>query len=152
MRGVLHRLANDVEVLDDSYNSNPAAMEKALEALVAATPMGRRVLVSGDMLELGDYGGPAHARLGRQVAKARIDLFVAVGPLHKKAAGAAASSGAAEVRHFEDSEAAAAFVAAAARPGDLVLVKGSRGMKMERVVQALLAAGGPPAAGAGGGR
>jgi len=151
MRGVLHRLPNDVEVLDDSYNSNPAAMEKALEALVAATPRGRRVLVSGDMLELGDYAGPAHARLGRRVARARIDLFVAVGPLHKKAAGAAASSGAAEVRHFDDSEAAAAFVAAAARPGDLVLVKGSRGMKMERVVQALLAAGGGPAGGAGGG-
>jgi UDP-N-acetylmuramoyl-tripeptide--D-alanyl-D-alanine ligase len=151
MRGVLHRLANGVEVLDDSYNSNPAAMEKALEALAAATPRGRRVLVSGDMLELGSYEQPAHARLGRQVAKARINLFVAVGPLHKKAAGAASSSGAAEVRHFEDSEAAAAFVVSAARPGDLVLVKGSRGMKMERVVQALLAAAGVPAGGAGGG-
>lgn len=151
MRGVLHRLANGVEVLDDSYNSNPAAMEKALEALAAASPRGRRVLVSGDMLELGSYEGPAHARLGRRVAEAGIDLFVAVGPLHRKAAGAAASSGAAEVRHFEDSEAAAAFVASAMRPGDLVLVKGSRGMKMERVVQALLgAAGGAPAGGPGG--
>lgn len=153
MRGVLHRLANGVEVLDDSYNSNPAAMDRAVEALRAAAPGGRRVLVSGDMLELGDYEGPAHARLGRQVAEAGIDLFVAVGPLHRRAAGAATAAGAGDVRHFDDSEAAAAFVATAARPGDLVLVKGSRGMKMERVVQALLAAGGvgPPSGGAGGG-
>ncbi|MBI1951672.1 MAG: UDP-N-acetylmuramoyl-tripeptide--D-alanyl-D-alanine ligase [Acidobacteria bacterium] len=142
MRGVLHRLANGVEVLDDSYNSNPAAMERALEALAAAAPRGRRVLVSGDMLELGDYEKPAHARLGRQVAKAGIGLFVAVGPLHRRAAAAAAAAGAGDVRQFEDSDAAAVFVASAARPGDLVLVKGSRGMKMERVVQALLAAGG----------
>lgn len=142
MRGVLHRLANGVEVLDDSYNSNPAAMERALEALAAAAPRGRRVLVSGDMLELGDYEKTAHSRLGRQVAEAGIDLFVAVGPLHRRAVSAATAAGASDVRHFEDADAAAAFVASAARPGDVVLVKGSRGMKMERVVQALLAAGG----------
>lgn len=153
MRGVLHRLANGVEVLDDSYNSNPAAMERALETLAAASARGRRVLVSGDMLELGDYEGPAHARLGRQVAEAGIDLFVAVGPLHRRAASAAAAAGTADVRHFGDAEEAAAFVTSAVRAGDLVLVKGSRGMKMERVVQALLAAGGagPSSENAGGG-
>jgi len=144
MRGVLHRLKSGVEVLDDSYNSNPAAMERALESLVAAAPRGRRVLVSGDMLELGDYARPAHARLGRQAAESGIDLFVAVGPLSARAADAARAAGARDVRHFPDSEAAASYVASAVRPGDLVLVKGSRGMKMERVVRALLAeAGGP---------
>ena len=94
------------------------------------------------MLELGDYGRPAHARLGRQAAESGIDLFVAVGPLSARAADAARAAGAPEVRHFPDSEEAASYVVSAVRPGDLLLVKGSRGMKMERVVRALLAEGG----------
>ena len=138
MRGVLHRLPEGVEVLDDSYNSNPAAMERAIESLEAAAPRGRRILVSGDMLELGTYGRKAHARLGARAAEAGIDLLVAVGPLSLRAAEAARAAGGCEVRHFPDSETAAAFVATAVRPGHLVLVKGSRGMKMERVVEALL--------------
>jgi UDP-N-acetylmuramoyl-tripeptide--D-alanyl-D-alanine ligase len=145
MRGVLHRLANGLEVLDDSYNSNPAAMEGAIAILRDAAPRGRRILVAGDMLELGPYGARAHARMGGQVAAAGIDLFVAVGPLCRRAADAARGAGSLEVRHCDDSEAAAGFVSAEARPGDLVLVKGSRGMKMERVVEALVkAAGGAP--------
>jgi UDP-N-acetylmuramoyl-tripeptide--D-alanyl-D-alanine ligase len=138
MRGVLHRLPGGIELLDDSYNSNPAAMERAIESLKCATPRGRRVLVSGDMLELGAYGARAHARLGAQVAKAGIDLFVAVGPLSRRAADAARAAGGRDVTHVPDSEAAAAFVSSVVRPGDLIVVKGSRGMKMERVVQALL--------------
>src|SRR5712692_9997924 len=89
MRGELHRLPNGVELLDDSYNSNPAAMEKAIDLLREARPRARRILVSGDMLELGPYEGRAHARLGERVAEAGIDLFVAVGPLSRRAAGAA---------------------------------------------------------------
>jgi len=147
MRGVWHRLPGGVEVLDDSYNSNPTAMERAIEALTAATPRGRRILASGDMLELGAHASKAHARLGELVAGAGIDLFVAVGPLSARAADKARAAGAPEVRHFADSEAAAAFVAGAVRPGDLVLVKGSRGIRMERVVEALLRAGGAPATG-----
>ncbi|HKB08296.1 MAG TPA: UDP-N-acetylmuramoyl-tripeptide--D-alanyl-D-alanine ligase [Candidatus Polarisedimenticolia bacterium] len=138
MRGVLHRLASGAEILDDSYNSNPAAMERAIESLQAASPRGRRVLVSGDMLELGSYEVQAHARLGRQVAEAGIDLFVAVGPLSRRAADSARAAGARDVKHVPDSEAAADLVASAVQPGDLILVKGSRGMRMERVVQALL--------------
>jgi UDP-N-acetylmuramoyl-tripeptide--D-alanyl-D-alanine ligase len=148
MRGVLHRLPDGIEVLDDSYNSNPTAMERAIEALAAARPRGRRILVSGDMLELGAYGRRAHSRVGELAGGAGIDLFVAVGPQSARAADAARSAGTLEVRHFADSESAAPFVVSAARPGDLVLVKGSRGMKMERVVEALLRKSG--ATGAGG--
>jgi UDP-N-acetylmuramoyl-tripeptide--D-alanyl-D-alanine ligase len=150
MRGVLHRLPDGVQVLDDSYNSNPAAMDMAIDLLRDASPRGRRVLVAGDMLELGPYETRAHVRLGDRVAAAGIDLFVAVGPRSERAAAAARRGGAAEVRHLPDSEAAASLVTAAVRPGDLILVKGSRGMRMERVVQALLAAAGLRA-GAGGG-
>jgi UDP-N-acetylmuramoyl-tripeptide--D-alanyl-D-alanine ligase len=150
MRGVLHRLPGGVELLDDSYNSNPAAMEKAIELLREARPRGRRVLVSGDMLELGPYEKRAHAALGGQVAAAGIDLFVAVGPRSAGAAGAARAKGPVQVHHFADAQAAAPFVVSAVKPGDLVLVKGSRGMQMERVVKALLEAAGAAAAGGGG--
>ena len=131
MRGTLRRLSSGVELYDDSYNSNPAAMEGALALLREAAPRGRRILVSGDMLELGPFETRAHAQLGRQVAAAGIDLFVSVGPRSKRAADAAE---------------AAPFVASEARDGDLVLVKGSRGMTMERVARAILAAAGAAAA------
>ena len=154
MRGVLHRRADGAEILDDSYNSNPAAMERAIELLREATPGGRRILGAGDMLELGPYAARAHARVGVLAAGAGLDLFVAVGPLMEKAAAAAGTTSTAgttptgrrlrpaamEVRHFQDSAAAAEWLAGAVRPGDLVLVKGSRGMRMERVVQALTGA------------
>jgi UDP-N-acetylmuramoyl-tripeptide--D-alanyl-D-alanine ligase len=165
MRGVLHRRADGAEILDDSYNSNPAAMERAIELLREAAPRGRRILAAGDMLELGPYAARAHARIGVLAAGAGFDLFVAVGPLMEKAAaaatggraagggtggagaraggsrGAASATGrratAMEVRHFADAAGAAAWLAGAVRPGDLVLVKGSRGMRMERIVRAL---------------
>jgi UDP-N-acetylmuramoyl-tripeptide--D-alanyl-D-alanine ligase len=142
MRGVLHRLPNGVALLDDSYNSNPAAMEAAITLLREARPRGRRILAAGDMLELGPYGSRAHRRLGEQAARADLDLFVAAGPLCALAAEAARGAGARLVRHFDDSAAAAAFLAGEVRDGDLVLVKGSRGARMERVVQAIRAAAG----------
>ncbi len=140
MRGALHRLSNGIEVFDDSYNSNPAAMERTIELLRHAAPRGRRILVSGDMLELGPYERRAHTRLGEQVAAAGIEMLVAVGPLSRRATDAAGRISGTETHHFESSGEAAAFVASAARAGDLVLVKGSRGMKMERVVEALTSA------------
>lgn len=148
MRGVVHRLRDGIVVLDDSYNSNPVAMERAIETLRGAAAHGRRILISGDMLELGPYGTTAHTRLGGQAAAAGIDLFVAVGPLSRRAFDAARAAGC-ESWHFDDSEQAASWVAAEIRPGDLILVKGSRGARMERVVQAILATLGTDDAGGG---
>ncbi len=148
MRGVLHRLKDGICLLDDTYNSNPPAMERVIEILVESQPRGRRVLVSGDMLELGSHGRKAHAHLGEQVAAAGIDLFVAVGPLSEQSAAAARSGGGAiEVHHFADSTTAADFVATALRAGDLIVVKGSRGTAMERVVRAVMASIPPDARG-----
>ena len=141
MRGALLKFSGEVRVLDETYNSNPKAMERTLETL-SAIPARRKVVVSGDMLELGPDGLPAHRRLGEQVAGAGAVLFVAVGPLSKLAAEAATAAGLQEVRHFEDSTAAAQFVAPALADGDLVLIKGSRGMTMERVVDAIRASRG----------
>ena len=139
MRGVVHLSPRGVSVLDDAYNSNPAAMERAIELLRDTKPRGRRILAAGDMLELGPTGPRSHARIGALAARAGIDLLVAVGPLSQRTAAAASGI---QVRHFDDSESAGVWLAAEARAGDLVLVKGSRGIRMEHVVRALLAGGG----------
>jgi UDP-N-acetylmuramoyl-tripeptide--D-alanyl-D-alanine ligase len=144
MRGEVHRTRRGVVIVDESYNSNPAAMERAIELLAETRPRGRRILAMGDMLELGPTAARSHARLGRLAAGSRIDVLLAVGPLSRHAAAAARAARTARpaVHPFDDSESAARFLLSEARRGDLVLVKGSRGMKMERLVQALLHTGG----------
>jgi len=139
MRGALLRFPGDVRVLDETYNSNPMAMERTLETL-SRLEASRRVVASGDMLELGDSAVQAHRVLGEQVARSGVGLFVAVGELSRHAAEAARASGLGAVRHFADSEAAAKFMASAVQSGDLVLIKGSRGIALERIVEALRSA------------
>jgi UDP-N-acetylmuramoyl-tripeptide--D-alanyl-D-alanine ligase len=136
MRGALLRMKGSVRVLDETYNSNPKAMERTLETL-SRMPAERKVVAAGDMLELGPAGKEAHRAMGEEVARSGAALFVAVGELSELAAESARAAGLAQVRHFPDSAAAAAWTAAALRPGDLVLVKGSRGMAMERIVEAI---------------
>ena len=140
MRGVLVRLAGDVRLLDDSYNSNPKALEDALLSLVRL-PAKRKVAILADMLELGPESASFHERAGRLVRQAGWDVLVAVGPLARKMAEAARAEGmpAAAVLTYPDADAAAASVLDFVRDGDLVLVKGSRGMKTEKVVARLKA-------------
>ncbi len=133
-RGELLRLGQGVLLLDDSYNSNPVAVEAALAALQLAGE-GRRVAVLGDMLELGRGAAALHRAAGERAA-GQAQLVVGVGPLATHLAEGASSH--AETRHFADAEAAAAAVAELVRPGDAVLVKASRGVRLERVVEALI--------------
>jgi len=140
-RGEIVRLASGVTVIDDSYNANPTAMKRALDVLASADAS-RRIAVLGEMLELGDRAADLHADVGRFVATRRVDVLFAVG-----AAAAAALAGAAveagmphdRVRHLATSDAAAEAVGAVVRRGDVVLVKGSRGVKTDRVVDRLKA-------------
>jgi UDP-N-acetylmuramoyl-tripeptide--D-alanyl-D-alanine ligase len=111
-------------------------MERALETFVRI-PAGRRVVAAGDMLELGALESEAHRTMGEQVARSGAALFAAAGPRCLLAAETARAAGCPEVRHFPDSAAAAEWLPGAVRPGDLILVKGSRGAAMERVVEAL---------------
>ncbi|MCI0567000.1 MAG: UDP-N-acetylmuramoyl-tripeptide--D-alanyl-D-alanine ligase [Acidobacteria bacterium] len=141
MRGAMLRFSGELRVLDETYNSNPKAMERTLETL-AAIPARRKVVVSGDMLELGPAGVQAHRLLGEQVAGAGAALFVAVGPLSKLAAESARAAGMQAVQHFPDSSAAADYLVPGLADGDLILVKGSRGMVMERIVDAIRASRG----------
>lgn len=137
MRGRIERLKGGVRVMDDSYNSNPAAMRFALQVLAEARPAargGRRVLVFGDMLELGQNEVEEHREIGRAIGHAAPEVVVAVGPLAKEALDQVACG---ERHHFETSGEAAAFVAENARDGDIVLVKASRGVALEKVVESL---------------
>ena len=137
-RGAPVRLGRGILLVDDSYNSSPRALEAALKGL-APLPAGRRVAVLGDMLEIGPEEEKMHRRAGRQVAGNRWDLLIAVGPLARLMAEGAEAAGlpAARAATFSTSEEAAAGISALIQEGDLILVKGSRGMRMERVVQRL---------------
>jgi UDP-N-acetylmuramoyl-tripeptide--D-alanyl-D-alanine ligase len=139
-RGVVHRLAAGVTVIDDSYNSNPDAAAKAL-AGAAALPAARRVAVLGEMLELGPEGPRFHREVGATAAELGFGPVIGVGELARELV-AGARSGGSEALWFAESAAAAAWAADALQPGDVALVKGSRGVRLERVVQALLTAGG----------
>jgi UDP-N-acetylmuramoyl-tripeptide--D-alanyl-D-alanine ligase len=145
-RGQVLRLGQGVTLLDDCYNSNPLAVEAAVRALGLA-PTGRRVAFLGDMLELGKEAGRLHEETGEKVAPA-LGALVAVGPLSAGLLKGAGKAGLSQDKLFWYGDAAQAAAAAAevVRPGDAVLVKGSRGMRMEQVVDALLARFGLPEA------
>src|SRR5262245_41925087 len=134
-RGELVRLGQGVVLIDDCYNSNPVAVEAALAALQLAAGK-RRVAILGDMLELGPTAAALHRAAGEQAAS-KAQLVVGVGPLAQHLVDGAADH--AETRHFGDAGAAAAGLAELVHPGDAVLVKGSRGVHLERVVDALVA-------------
>lgn len=137
-RGERLKLGEGVTLLDDCYNSNPAALEAALAAL-QLVGAARRVAFLGDMLELGPTAADLHRQFGESLA-ARAQLVVAVGGLAKAFVEGARAAGMPEsaLHHFPDAAAAAAAVPTLVRPGDAVLVKGSRGVRMESVVEALV--------------
>jgi UDP-N-acetylmuramoyl-tripeptide--D-alanyl-D-alanine ligase len=141
-RGLLITAGGGVRVYDDSYNSNPRALEAALTGL-AALPAARKVAVLADMLELGEGEKDFHRRAGETAARSGWDVLVAVGPLAAFMAEGAAGAGmsASAIHRFADAGAAAAAIGAIVRDGDLVLVKGSRGMRTEMIVDALVARG-----------
>jgi UDP-N-acetylmuramoyl-tripeptide--D-alanyl-D-alanine ligase len=131
--------AGSVRILDDTYNANPTSLRAALDTLLATREAGRRVVVLGDMLELGDLAEAAHREAGRAVAAAGASEFIGVGRLSRLAVEAAREAGLAEGHHAATFEDTVAQLLKRLAPGDVLLVKGSRGMRMERVVDALVA-------------
>jgi UDP-N-acetylmuramoyl-tripeptide--D-alanyl-D-alanine ligase len=140
-RGAVHRLRGNVLLVDDSYNSSPSALQRSLEML-GHERGARKVAVLGEMLELGAHAIRLHAACGEAAARAGISDLVTVGGEAAQAmADAAIKSGmpAGSVRHFPASADAAAAVVAELRDGDVVLVKGSRGIRTDVVVDRILA-------------
>jgi UDP-N-acetylmuramoyl-tripeptide--D-alanyl-D-alanine ligase len=143
-RGEIVRLRTGVTVIDDSYNANPTAMKRALAVLAGSTGAARRVAVLGEMLELGSSSRGLHEEVGRASASSGVDLLIAVGGDSAAAlASAAIAAGlpARRVHHVRTSEEAAELGTRLVATGDLVLVKGSRGIGTDRVVERLKAAG-----------
>jgi UDP-N-acetylmuramoyl-tripeptide--D-alanyl-D-alanine ligase len=126
-------------VIDDTYNANPRSVRAALEAAheSAAAAGARMVVALGDMLELGALAPAMHAEVVADAMRLGPAAFIAVGPEMGAAVGAAGFAGRADVLIAPDSAAAAQIVCGLVHAGDVVLVKGSRGIRMERIVEAL---------------
>ena len=136
-RLVTHHLPNGVVLIDDSYNANPGSLNAAIDTLAAASmsnAAGESWLVLGDMRELGDDEVALHAEAGRRAKSAGIARLYAFGPL----SAAAVRAFGAGAEHFESHAALADTLRAALKPDVRVLVKGSRGSAMDRIVSALL--------------
>jgi UDP-N-acetylmuramoyl-tripeptide--D-alanyl-D-alanine ligase len=126
-----------ITVIDDSYNANPTSMAAAVETLVLAGGE-RRVFVGGDMLELGTESSVWHAQLGRQLSEAGIELVVGVGPEAEiTVRGTIDAGGSLEAVHYPDVDRACRELPKRLRPGDTVLVKGSRVIGLDRLVDAI---------------
>ena len=136
-RGVIVRW-NGATLYDDTYNSNPYALASALTLMEQADVRGRRVAVIGDMLELGEQEHQYHRQSGAAIPRS-IDVVVGVGPRSKSLLEGARESGFDQksLHHFDDAEAATAFLRTFLRPDDLVLIKASRGIGLDRIVTSL---------------
>jgi UDP-N-acetylmuramoyl-tripeptide--D-alanyl-D-alanine ligase len=142
-RGVIVPLANGASVYDDTYNSNPYALARTLELMTQADVSGRRIAVIGDMLELGEQELQFHRDAGKGIPKS-IDVVMAVARSGNDARSRALLDGAREagfaddaLHHFPDAEAAGQFLKTFLREGDLVLLKGSRGVGLDKAVAIL---------------
>lgn len=132
--------ASGLTVLNDAYNASPASMRAAIDLTEQLSGFGRKFLVLGDMLELGEHEEEFHRSIGAMLSPERVDYVFTFGRLGRFIADEAAQHfPKACVRAFDDKEQLAAELAAIAQAEDLVLVKGSRGMRLEHVVNVLLA-------------
>jgi UDP-N-acetylmuramoyl-tripeptide--D-alanyl-D-alanine ligase len=140
MRLQLHR-TNGIAVLNDAYNANPNSMKAALETAAALPAKGRRIAVLGDMLELGAAAERYHKELGEFAAGCGLDFLICVGAGGAIIADAAVAAGqpAAKVARYRDSGTLAARIRRLLQAGDLVLLKASRGVRLEAVANALAA-------------
>lgn len=143
-RGQVLTLARGIRVLDDCYNSSPGALLRTLEVVGATSVRGRKVAVLGEMLELGEQAERLHRECGRAAVAAGVVRILTVGGRPARALGDAAREAGlppGAVVHEETSTAAAARIDTWVDTGDLVLIKGSRGVGLERVVERLTVEG-----------
>ncbi len=132
-----------LKIIDDTYNASPQSAKAAIDVLKEMGREGNRTLaILGDMLELGEWAGRVHEELGRYVSERGIDCVIAVGKNAGLIADGAREAGMPQDRvfHFEEKDEALKFLGDFVKSGDLVLVKGSRGMKMEKIVEYFLRA------------
>ncbi len=142
-RGQVVRIGN-ITVINDCYNSNPKALAAMVDAL-AAMPAGRRIVIAGEMLELGPQGDAMHRESGRHIAEKKIDVLIGVRGLAAGMVEAARQAGI-KAEFVATPEEAGKWLAAESREGDVVLMKASRGVKLERALERLSAVSHQPSA------
>ena len=139
MRGSTLRFKNGFTVIDDSYNSNPCALMKMTEVLSSTPSFSRRILLAGEMLELGPDSPRLHFECGSFAGRGNTDIVIGVQGAAEEIVRAAVEAGLpqSQAHFFRDADAAASFVNTIVQPGDLLLIKGSRGVHMEKIVKSL---------------
>jgi UDP-N-acetylmuramoyl-tripeptide--D-alanyl-D-alanine ligase len=147
-------LPGDIHLINDTYNANPGSMAAALETLMQVKQQGRAFAILGDMLEMGKESSSLHRQVGRIAAKEGVDHLLAMGKQASHLLAGAGEGGMAREHLTEggDHEEIATLIHGLLVAGDWVLVKGSRGMRMEKVVEALIELYGPSKDRSGGGR
>ena len=128
---------NGIRMINDTYNANPASMRAALETLSQIAVDGRRIAVVGDMRELGAMTHDAHRELGREVGNRQIDALFALGDQASVVVEGGREAGIDQACAYRDRNALTDALQAYLKPGDLMLIKGSRGIAMENIVTAL---------------
>jgi UDP-N-acetylmuramoyl-tripeptide--D-alanyl-D-alanine ligase len=129
------RAGDRITVIDDSYNASPAAVTAALDVLREVRA--RRIAVIGDMLELGTLSADAHEEVGREAARS-TDVLIGVGPLARTSVEAAKRAGLRETHSVADGAEALVLLKRLQRPGDVILVKGSHSLALDRLADALV--------------
>jgi UDP-N-acetylmuramoyl-tripeptide--D-alanyl-D-alanine ligase len=124
-----------VQFIDDTYNANPDSVKAALRTLVELDADGKRIAVLGEMRELGDESERGHLEVGETAAALRVDYLIAIGKVAAAIARAAKRAGLRKTRAVTSASEAAEILAEIAKPGDLVLIKGSRAARTERVME-----------------
>jgi UDP-N-acetylmuramoyl-tripeptide--D-alanyl-D-alanine ligase len=127
-------------VIDDTYNASPLAMQKAVEVLSEIETNGSKIAVLGDMLEIGNFTVAEHKKIGEQIAKSKIDLLISVGIRAKTICESALENGMNDksIFHFKDYKGVSDLILSNLKPGDVVLVKGSQGVRLEKVVSDII--------------
>jgi UDP-N-acetylmuramoyl-tripeptide--D-alanyl-D-alanine ligase len=121
-------------VINDCYNSNPRALDSVVDALAGMAAEGRRIVVAGEMLELGSATDDLHRRCGEHMAERKVDVLLGVRGAARQMVDAAGAKGM-RAEFVETAEEAGEWLAGEVRAGDLVLVKGSRGVKLEKALE-----------------
>ena len=140
LRTEVIRIANGVTMINDCYNSNPRAMEQMLDLLREWPEVGRRIVIAGEMLELGPSSPEWHRLIGRRCAESGVDWLLAVQGQSRMFVEGAVEAGMRreQTRLFDEAGEAGRFCRSILQPGDVTLVKGSRGARLEKATEELL--------------
>jgi UDP-N-acetylmuramoyl-tripeptide--D-alanyl-D-alanine ligase len=141
MRGQVTRFREGVSAIDDSYNSNPRALTEMIRFIGKLQGFSRKIIVAGEMLELGMESAELHQACGREAAVAGADIVIGVKGMASEILAGARAAGISEekLKFIADASEAGEFLAQTARSGDVILIKGSRGVKLEKAMNALRA-------------